>query len=281
MESRALGKGLSALIPQKGNLSSEQNVTNIDVNLIKDNTVQPRINYDSEKLNELKASIKEKGVLQPILVRQSGSAYEVVAGERRLRASRALGLETIPVIVKELSDKEALVIALIENIQREDLSPIEEALGFRRLIDEFTYTHEEVAQAVGKERSTVTNFLRLLNLPEDIQKSVSEGKISMGHARTLLSVEDEDKQKILFIETVARGLSVRELEKLVKEPLGGSIKPKKGSKIKDHNIVTLEEDLQKSLGTKVSVLAKKNKGKIVIEYYSLDDLDRILRIVRP
>ncbi len=283
MEARALGKGLSALIPENGKEAENESVTQLKTVLINDNSVQPRKNYNSEKLNELKESIKEKGILQPILVRQKGDSYEVVAGERRLRAARALGLESVPVVVKELDDKETLVIALIENIQREELNPIEEAQAFNRLIAEFSYTHEQVAQSVGKDRSTVTNFLRLLNLPEEIQQAVIDSKISMGHARTLLSIDSGDRQKVLFIETITNSLSVRELERLAKESVGDQPKdaPKQAKdKAKSHEIVYLEEELQRNLGTKVEVLAKKNKGKIVIEYYSLDDLDRILGILR-
>ena len=198
MENRALGKGLSALIPEKQKDGASDFVTFLDINAIKENTLQPRYNFDREKQDDLVASIKEKGVLQPILVRKKDDQYIVIAGERRLRAARSLSLEKVPVIVKDVSETEALILALIENIQREELNPIEEAEGFRRLINEFNLSQDDVAQAVGKNRSTITNFLRLLKLPEDIKKAIFDGALSVGHARALLSVESEALQKKLF-----------------------------------------------------------------------------------
>jgi len=284
MENKALGKGLSALIPenkqQKAKENLGENVTYLNIVNVQNNSLQPRTNYDNEKLEELKVSIKEKGVLQPILVREKNGQYEVVAGERRLRAARALGLNEVPVIVKSLTDQEALVIALVENIQREELNPIEEAEAFKRLIDDYQYTQEMVAQAVGKDRATVANLLRLLKLPESIQKMVYKGRISVGHARALLSLESLGEQLRLANLVVTKGISVREVEELVK---GGGKSRNTGIKKnreKDHEIVALEEDLQRVLGTKVSVIAKKKKGKVVIDYYSLDDLDRILKLLK-
>lgn len=291
MDNRALGKGLSALIPEKSDTPSEgsrpgedRSVVYVDTNLIKDNSLQPRIDYNEEKLLELKNSIREQGMLQPILVRSKDSGFEVIAGERRLRAARALKLEKIPIIIKEVTDKEALEIALVENIQREELNPIEEAKAFRKLIDDFQYTQEEVAQAVGKDRSTITNLLRVLNLPENIQQGVFEGQISMGHARTLLGVDDPAERNKLFEMIVQEQLSVRELENIVKavatpkQPAG--TRREKKEKQKNHEIIRLEEELQKSLGTKVRVDASKKRGKIVIEYYSLDDLERLIQLIK-
>lgn len=292
MDNRALGKGLSALIP--GNAETEEvedtqqsssaDVLTVETKLISNNTLQPRIDYNEEKLLELKNSIREQGVLQPILVRVKGDGYEVVAGERRLKAARSLKMETVPVIIKNVTDKEALEIALVENIQREELNPIEEAKAFRKLIDEFQYTQEEVAQAVGKDRSTITNLLRVLNLPENIQQGVFDGKISMGHARTLLGVDSQNEKNRLFDLIVQDTLSVRELENLVKAQAPrdtglGSRRVKK-EKTKNHEIIALEEDLQKALGTKVRVDASKKRGKIVIEYYSLEDLQRVIQLIR-
>ena len=292
MENRALGKGLSALIPEKsrvpeseqGNSGNERGVVYVETNLISDNSLQPRINYDDTKLVELKNSIREQGLLQPILVRSKNSGFEVIAGERRLRAARSLKLEKIPIIIKEVTDKEALEIALVENIQREELNPIEEARAFRKLIDEFHYTQEEVAQAVGKDRSTITNLLRVLNLPENIQQGVFDGAISVGHARTLLGVDTENEMNRLYEAVIRDQLSVRELESLVKsvaapkEPSG--IRREKKEKQKNHEILRLEEELQKTLGTKVRVDASKKRGKIVIEYYSLDDLERLIQLIK-
>lgn len=279
MEKKALGKGLSALIPEKQNFSldiTNHTVMNLRIDEIRNNSLQPRTNYDNAKLDELKASIKEKGVLQPILVREKSGYYEVVAGERRLRAARDLALEEVPVIIRELTDQEALVIALIENIQREELNPIEEAEAYHKLVDDFNFSQEEVARSVGKDRSTITNLLRLLKLPAEIQNSIYSGMLTSGHARALLAVEDPIRQKQLFQKVVKKGLSVRELENLTREHSAH----RKRASTKDHEIMALEEELQQAIGSKVEIIAKKKRGKIVIEYYSLDDLDRILRIFR-
>ena len=276
MENRALGKGLSALIPEKTEVKSGD-VKYLNTALIDDNKFQPRTNYDDAKLSDLKASIKEKGVLQPVLVREKvPGRFEVIAGERRLRAARDLKMESIPVIVKNVTDQEALVIALIENIQREELNPVEEAEGYRKLIEDFQYTHDDVAQSVGKDRSTISNLLRLLKLPDAIRKSLYEGALSVGHARALLSVESTVSQKQLFETTLKKGLSVRQLENLVKVGMKtGS--PRKDSKAPHPHVAVLEESLQKFLGTKVRIFPSKKRGKIVIEYYSLEDLDRIIK----
>lgn len=282
MEGKALGKGLSALIPEKGKAEALKGeaVAYLRTDSIRDNSLQPRTNYDDEKLNDLKASIKEKGVLQPILVREKEGQYEVVAGERRLKAARALNLDEVPVIIKNVSDQEAFVIALVENIQREELNPIEEAEAYRKLIEGFSYTQEEVAQAVGKDRSTISNLLRVLKLPVEIRKSVYDGKLSVGHARALLSVEIPTERDRLYVLTMKKGLSVRELENLVQARSKGGARRAIKQTSKDHEVVALEEDLQRTLGTKVRLMAHKKRGKIVIEYYSLDDLDRIIRLIK-
>jgi ParB family chromosome partitioning protein len=280
MDNKALGKGLSALIPEKAEQLSD-NVMQIKTALIKDNSLQPRTYYDEQKLNELMASIKEKGILQPILVRKLGAEYEVIAGERRLKAARALNLENIPAVVKVATDREALVLALVENIQREELNAIEEAQSFRRLIDEFSFSQEDVAKSIGKDRSTVNNLLRLLKLPEEIQKAVFSGQLSTGHARALLAVEDKKIQQQIFNDVVSNGLSVREVERLVKNAAGKTLTvEKKAIAHQNQDVASLEEDLQRALGTKVRILAKNKKGKIVVEYYSLEDLDRILGILK-
>lgn len=279
MESKALGKGLSALIPEKVSKRAGE-VTYLKTDLIGDNPFQPRTHYDENKLTELKASIKEKGVLVPILVRQKSGRYEVVAGERRLKAARSLDISEIPAIVREVTDQEALVLALVENIQREELNPIEEAEAYKKLIEEFHYTQDKVAESVGKDRSTVTNLLRLLKLPQEIQRSVYDGKISVGHARALLSIEAAGEQKRFFDLVMKKGLSVRELEDLVRPGAQDKLRRAKIKKGKDYEVAALEEKLQSILGTKVSIHAQKKKGKIVIEYYSLDDLDRIIAKIK-
>ncbi|MCR4336641.1 MAG: ParB/RepB/Spo0J family partition protein [Candidatus Omnitrophica bacterium] len=289
MEKRlALGKGLSALIPEKSaqSPSSEessvplQGVAYLKTNLILDNSLQPRRTYDDHKLNELKESIKEKGIIQPIVVREKGGRYEVVAGERRLRAARALGLEEIPVIIKQVDDREALVLALVENIQREELNPIEEALAFRQLIEEFGFSQAIVAQSVGKDHSTINNVLRLLKLPLTIQQSLIDGNLSMGHARALLSIENPQEQEQLFRLVISKGLSVREVENRVKAIVQKAAPQKIRVKQKSHEYVFLEEEMQRSLGTKVRIEPHKKRGKIVIEYYSPEDLERILQLIK-
>ncbi|MCK5083790.1 MAG: ParB/RepB/Spo0J family partition protein [Candidatus Omnitrophica bacterium] len=282
MEGKALGKGLSALIPEreKDVAVTSGAVAYLKTNSIQDNSLQPRTNYDNEKLNDLKASIKEKGVLQPILVREKNGQYEVVAGERRLRAARALDLDEVPVIIKDVTDQEAFVIALVENIQREELNPIEEAEAYRKLIEEFSYTQEAVAQSVGKDRSTISNLLRVLKLPVEIRRSVYNGELSVGHARALLSVEIPMQRDSLFVLTMKKGLSVRELENLVQSKSKGGTRRASSQTAKDHEVIALEEDLQRTLGTKVRLMPQKKRGKIVIEYYSLDDLDRIIQIIK-
>lgn len=281
MDNKVLGKGLSALIPEKTETIASDNVTQIKTSLIKDNRLQPRTYYDEEKLGELIASIKEKGVLQPILVRKSGTDYEVIAGERRLKAARALNLESVPVVIKAATDREALVLALVENIQREDLNAIEEAQSFKKLIDEFNFSQEEVAKSVGKDRSTVSNLMRLLKLPDEIQKSIFTGQITTGHARALLAIEDRRIQQKIFNEVVSNALSVREIERLVKKTLSSSV-PAEAQKTNDksQDISSLEEDLQRILGSKVRVSGNNKKGKITIEYYSLEDLDRIIGVIK-
>jgi ParB family chromosome partitioning protein len=280
----ALGRGLSALITEKK--ETEQSASagiEVATARIKDNRLQPRQTYDIVKIDELAASIKEKGLLQPIMVRKAGDGFEVVAGERRLKAARKLGLEKVPVIIRDVDDKEALVLALVENIQREELNPIEEAESFRRLIEEFKNTQEDVARMVSKDRATVANLIRLLKLPKEIQKAVADGRISSGHARAILSVADETAQMVLFADIIQKGLSVREAEEKAKGPSDGKKGAAKKAKVslKDPEIASLEEELRRKFGTKVEIQNKRgNKGRLVIEYYSLNDFDRILEVVR-
>jgi len=280
MEKKALGKGLSALIPEKKETSNQDaKVMSIRTDEIKDNSFQPRTNYDGDKLNELKASIEREGVLQPILVREKEGGYEVIAGERRLRAARALNLEEVPVIVKAVTDQEALVIALVENIQREELNPIEEAEAYRKLIEEFDLTQDAVAQSVGKDRSTVSNLLRLLKLPDYIRQGVYEGKLTYGHARTLLSADSTAEQKRLYGIILKKGISVRELENLIKASSTGGYRRERTEAPPNPQLLAIEDGLQKLLGTKVRIDASKKRGKIIIDYYSNSDLDRIVKVI--
>jgi ParB family transcriptional regulator, chromosome partitioning protein len=281
MESKALGKGLAALIPENVFEENPKDINYLKISLIADNAFQPRQKYDEEKINELKESIRQKGILQPILVRKKGTNYEVIAGERRLRAARALNLTEVPVIIKNVSDEEALILALIENIQREELNAIEEAMAIKNLSKEFGLSQEEIAKSLGKDRSTISNLLRLLRLPAEIQNGIVSGIVSMGHARALIGIEDAQQQKKLYQKIIDNGLSVREIENLAKEHLILAGKRKTETEnTKDPEIVLLESELQQILGTKVRVATKRKRGEVIIEYYSLEDLERILRIIK-
>ncbi|MFA6378203.1 MAG: ParB/RepB/Spo0J family partition protein [Candidatus Omnitrophota bacterium] len=282
MEKSALGKGLSALIPENLKSDKDESIAYVHVAQIQKNTLQPRKEFKEEKLSDLISSIKEKGVLQPLLLRRKGDGYELIAGERRLRAAQFLKIEKVPAIIKSATDEESLILALIENIQREELNPIEESKAYKRLVEDFGFTQDHVAQSVGKDRTTVTNMLRLLSLPDEIQLSISSGDFSVGHARTILSVKDKTRQSFLWKKTISKGLSVRELENIVKsEDSAQEGRRKPGAEKKDPYVVSVEEDLQRALGTKVRLVTKKKRGKIVIEYYSNDDLDRIIKVIVP
>ena len=277
MQKQALGKGLGALIPDLSTLDDKERkalgILEIELDKIIPNEYQPRKVFDDEKLKELAASIKEQGVIQPIIVHRSGSGYQLIAGERRWRASRLAGLKTIPALVKEATKRELLEMALIENIQREDLNPLEAAEAYKRLQDEFKLTQDDLAKRVGKERSTVTNFLRLLNLPKEVKQELASGSLSMGHAKALLSLERVRDQIQASVMIVKKGLSVREAEALSAR-LKNPTKEKKARL--GHELKAVEEKLKKALGTKVSIASKSKGGRITIEYYSTEELDRIL-----
>ncbi|MDA8422477.1 MAG: ParB/RepB/Spo0J family partition protein [Nitrospiraceae bacterium] len=277
MQKQALGKGLGALIPDLSVLDDREKkalgISEIELDKIIPNDYQPRKVFDDEKLKELAASIKEQGVIQPIIVHKAGGGFQLIAGERRWRASRLAGLKTIPALVKEATKRELLEMALIENIQREDLNPLEAAEAYKRLQDEFKLTQEDLARRVGKERSTVTNFLRLLGLPKELKHDLSSGALSMGHAKALLSLDRVRDQLQAAASIVKKGLSVREAEALahgLKNP------PKEKKTRPNQELKSVEEKLKKSLGTKVSITSKSKGGRIVIEYYSPEELDRIL-----
>jgi ParB family chromosome partitioning protein len=277
MQKQALGKGLGALIPDLSALDSKERkalgIHEIELDKIIPNEYQPRKHFDDEKLKELAASIKEQGVIQPVIVHRSGSGYQLIAGERRWRASRIAGLKTIPALVKEATKRELIEMALIENIQREDLNPIEAAEAYKRLQDEFKLTQEDLAKRVGKERSTVTNFLRILGLPKEVKLELATGALSMGHAKALLSLERVRDQLQAATSIIKKGLSVREAEAFAAKMKN----PAKEKKTRPNpELKAVEEKLRKSLGTKVSITAKAKGGHIVIEYYSDEELDRIL-----
>jgi ParB family chromosome partitioning protein len=279
MERKALGKGISALIPEKIS-GREEKIIYVPIEQIKPSPFQPREVFDNQNIEELAQSIKEKGVIQPLLVRRKGDYYELIAGERRLRASNMLNLKELPIIVKEVDDPDSLELALIENIQRQDLNPIEEAHAFQYLIEKFQVTQEKISEILGKARVSITNTLRLLKLPREIQEEIKKGRISFAHGKALLEIEDENKQRKFAQEIISKGLSVQELENLIKTHRPRSIKLRARSSTKEPYVAALEEELQHVLATKVRISKRKKRGHILIEFYSPEDLERILNIFR-
>ena len=291
MAARGLGKGLDSLIPNtigeskgkadKGTGTENKNPeTMVKLTAVEPNRDQPRKNFDEDALLELAESIKQFGLLQPILVQERDGYYEIIAGERRWRAAKIAGLKDVPVIIKNLTDQEIVEISLIENIQREDLNPIEEAQAYKRLLNEFHLKQDEVAERVSKSRTAVTNSMRLLKLCDEVQQMVVNEMITTGHARALLSIEDPEEQYMIAQKVFDEKMSVREVEKLVKN-LHKPEKPKKAEN-KSLEVIyqNIEEKLKESLGTKVSISSKENgAGKIQIEFYDHDDLDRLMEYI--
>ncbi len=289
MSRKALGKGIDALLfggseePQK---RESQTTLSVPIQKVHPNPRQPRKEFKEESLHELAESIKEKGILQPILVEEKEAGeYIIVAGERRYRASLIAGLKELPVIIKNLTDEEKIEIALIENIQREDLTPIEEAMAYRELIENGPFNQEGLAKRLGKDRSTIANSLRLLKLPDDMQKALSKAEITAGHARAILSLVNPADQEILFSKIMKEGLSVREAERLASELQKGlrraDRQEKKANQTKNLSVelIEIEQKLIERLGTKVSIKGTKDNGKIEVSYYSMEDLERIVDLV--
>lgn len=284
-----LGKGLNALIPEdtvilepkKGKDKNDDNgYSLIDINLIKSNESQPRKSFDDEKIMELAESIKSNGIIQPLILRKDKDEYIIVAGERRWRAAKYIGIKEIPSVIMDLTEKQILEISLIENLQREDLNSIEEAIAYKKLISDFDLTQEQLSKRIGKSRVAITNTMRLLNLSEDVQQYIIEGVISEGHGRALLAITDSKLQCELAQNVIDDKLSVRELEFLIRK-LKTKSEPSKSKAKKETNPYYKEviEKLENYFGTKVNVTNKNNKGKIEIEYYSEEDLQRILEII--
>lgn len=290
---RGLGKGLDSLIPTNVMMESEvkhatvstassaeegkDSTLMVKLSKVEPNREQPRKNFDEDSLQELAESLKQFGMLQPILVQNRGDYYEIIAGERRWRAAKIAGLKEVPVIVRELTDQEIVEISLIENIQREDLNPIEEAQAYKRLLTEFHLKQDEVAERVSKSRTAVTNSMRLLKLCDEVQKMVVDDMISTGHARALISIEDPEEQYLIAQKIFDEKLSVREVEKLVKDLHKPPKPPKEENKTLQAIYQEISERLKQSLSTKVSVSAKQNgAGKIEIEFYNHEDLERLL-----
>jgi ParB family chromosome partitioning protein len=281
MAKKALGRGLEALIPKRLIEEKKGSAQQVPLSKIKPNPFQPRKVFRSEDLQELVQSVKERGILQPIVVRKKGDFWEIIAGERRFRAAQKLGMLTLPVIEVQASDVESLELALIENLQRADLSPLEEAEGYRRLQEEFSMTQEQIAHKVGKDRATVANAMRLLKLSPEVKAMLSSGELTAGHARVLASLPTPQEQYKWAERIVRQGFNVRDVEKWLQDQKGPTRKGKGNAKAKDANIAKLEENLRNWLGTKVTVKPQgRQKGTICFEYYSLDDLDRILNLFR-
>ena len=284
MQKRGLGRGLSALIPGAGEAKAEtkRDASNFKVNTdrITPSPFQPRRRFDEAKIEELAASIRNQGIIQPLVVRPKDDAYELIAGERRWRAAMKAGLSEVPVVIREANDQEALQLALVENLQREDLNPIEEASGYRRLQEEFHWSQEEMAEKVGKSRPAIANAMRLLGLPIEMQHEVASGNLPAGQARALLGLQSEALIISSGREVIAKGLSTRETEKLVRQLMSGRKRRRQVSLI-DPDLRSIAEELQRSLGTRVRLIPKvrSTKGKIEIEYYTLVDLERIIHAI--
>jgi ParB family transcriptional regulator, chromosome partitioning protein len=276
MERKVLGRGLEALIPTE-NPSSRERVQMLKTEQVHASRFQPRLNFSQSKIEELAQSIKEKGVIQPVLVRAvENDQYELIAGERRLRAVKHLGIAEIPAIIRRVPDADLLEISIVENIQREELNALDEAKAYRRLAQEFGYTQDHIANRVGKDKTSVSNLLRILNLPEKIQQYLSENLITLGHAKALLSLGDT-KSQIVFCESIIKkGLSVRQMEQISSRH-SKTHRPR--PRVQDADVKNLEEKLQNHLGTKVRIHHGKKRGKVEIDYYSLEDLDRLLKLL--
>jgi ParB family chromosome partitioning protein len=283
-KTRGLGKGLGALIPElaEENQSLDAQLE-VNINEIQTNPYQPRKEFTDEKLSELAESIKIHGIIQPLLVREiAPDKYQLIAGERRLRAAKLVGLTEVPVVIREMTDQAMMEVALVENLQREDLNPIEEADAYQRLMNEFQLTQDEIAKKVGKSRPAIANMLRLLNLPTEIQTDLAQGTLTMGHARALLSLKTSDEQKRIWTQIQVQELSVRETEELIRQLNTPPIVSRETKKVvprpsagKDPNMVEIEDELQQVFGTKVVIKQAGSGGKIEIDYYSDDDFERI------
>lgn len=279
-----LGKGLGALIPDEINTENIDNNKNnkIDINLIKSNSEQPRKSFDNDKIIELAESIKNHGIVQPIILRKDNDGFIIVAGERRWRAAKLAGLKEVPAVVMELTDRDVLEISLIENIQRQDLNPVEEAIAYKKLLDEFKLTQEELSKRLGKSRTALANTMRLLNLCDSVKQYLIEGVITEGHGRALLALNDCKTQENVAQKIIDDNLSVREAERLIKKMLSNNFEIQEEKKVNEQEniyIKDIKEKLQNHFGTKVLINSKKDKGMIEIEYYSQEDLQRILEII--
>lgn len=278
MIKKALGKGLSAFIPEEFGIIKEERYAELDVEQLKPNPLQPRMKFDEQAIDELAQSIKESGIVQPVLVVPDNGHYKIIVGERRWRAAQKAGLKKIPVMIRNLPLEKQLEISIIENIHREDLNPMEIALAYQRMSSELNYSQQDIADKVGKDRTSVTNYLRLLKLPQEIRAGLIEENISMGHARALLALEEPEIQLAAFRQIIDKGLSVRNTEKLVNRMKERP--PRAQRSLEDPDLHALQEELLKMLGTKVLISGNRNKGALKIFYFSLDDLNRIFARIK-
>ena len=277
---KALGKGLSALIPDAGKLEEgEAQFFQCPIEAIEPNPLQPRQAFSSAEMEQMVNSVREKGILTPLLVSKSDTGYRLIAGERRWRAAQEAGLNLVPVVVRDVTPTESLELALIENIHRQDLNAIEEALAYKKLLEEPGTTQESVAKRVGKDRSSITNLLRLLGLPLYVQKDLIDGRLSMGHARVLAGVKGADEQRALRDKIVKKGLSVRQAENFAKKGKGPGKRSKGAMPEQDYYFRSLADDLKRSLGTKVEIKKRGKQGRITVYFYSDDELDRLLELL--
>jgi ParB family chromosome partitioning protein len=280
MERKALGKGISALIPEAEPEEVGAKIGYAKIDRIKPSPFQPREDFDSQQLQELAQSIREKGVIQPILVRRKGEDFEIIAGERRFRAANSLNLKELPIIIKDVDDRDSLELSLIENIQRQELNPIEEAHAYKYLIDKFNVTQDKLSEALGKARVSVTNTLRLLKLPREVQDAIKQNRISFAHGRALLEIEDNNQQRRLVEKIIANRLSVRELENLIRRLRSTTVRKEPRITLREPHLTVWEEELQRILATKVRISKKKKRGHILIEFYSQEELKRIVDKLR-
>ncbi len=278
----ALGRGLDSLLPDIEYVESvSKEYFQCDIELIRPNRYQPRMQFSEDELEGMARSIKEQGIIQPLLVRKDDNGYEMVTGERRLRAAKKAGLGQVPVIVKTVTDTDLLEMSIVENVQREDLNPMEEAEAYYQLIAKFDLTQDQVAARVGKSRSAVANFLRLRQLPEQIKADIINGALSMGHARALLGASNSAQQNAAWRAVVSKGLSVRETERLINRLKAEKKKPKKSSTgSEQRHLLSLAEDLSRRFGTKVQIKRHGKKGRVEITFYNNDDLDRVLTLLK-
>lgn len=279
MKRKALGKGLSALIPEANRIENvDEEFLQCPIEAIEPNPLQPRQEFQDTELEELIQSVRENGIIVPLLVSKTEKGYQLIAGERRWRAAQKAGLKRVPVVVREATSIEFLELALIENIHRKDLNPIEEAIAYKRWLEDTGSTQDAIAKRFGKDRSTIANILRLLNLPEDIQKDLIQGRLTMGHARVLAGIKNREKQRRLGSLIINKGISVRQLENLVKKGTGKISSGKKSAQI-DYYLQSLLDDLKRSLGTKVEIKKRGKAGTLIIHFYSDEELDRLLGVL--